>query len=521
MQNERQKNDHPISQKANYLSDAGWRAKVGLYLILIANFLMYLKRHIIKLISFILNYLFKKLIKILQNGLGLKSWAFIVILVLGFTALYPEIAQKYKDLGSNVNDYREEYSGISHEEGEEQISPPPSDLLEPVPENEVVLPAEPQFKVSEFIVKKGETLDKILANAGFNPTEREAIAVEVRKNYSPKNIKPGDIIKLRLNQDNSFHDLSLEIGQDSILWVRYDTVNGHYNNELVKIPQIIYTTHVQGEINNSLYADATAQGVSLSILAEMIKLFSFDVDFQREIQKNDRYELFYEQSHNSKGVISDSGKIKYASLTLSGKKIDYYRFEGRGGEKDLVEFFNQEGKTARKGLLKTPIDGARLSSSFGARKHPILGYTKMHKGTDFAAPTGTPIYAAGDGVVEYAGRNGNYGNYVRINHNNGYSTAYAHLKAFGKGIKKGVRVQQYQVIGQVGTTGRSTGPHLHYEVLIDGKHVNPMTIKIPTAVTLKGKELDNFQIQKKIIAEDMLKISNNSENHFTQLIANE
>jgi murein DD-endopeptidase MepM/ murein hydrolase activator NlpD len=232
------------------------------------------------------------------------------------------------------------------------------------------------------------------------------------------------------------------------------------------------------------------------VLVEMIRIFSFDVDFQRELQPGDSFEVLYEALFEDDGSLAKTDGVLYASLTLSGERLDLYNFTPHSGHSD---FFDGKGQSVRKTLMRTPIDGARLSSRFGMRKHPVLGYSRLHKGTDFAAPRGTPIYAAGDGVVESAGRNGAYGKYLRIRHNSTYKTAYAHMKRIAKGMRRGKRVRQGQIIGYVGSTGRSTGPHLHYEVLRGGRQVNPLKIKLPSGEKLKAADLESFERQRERI----------------------
>ena len=254
--------------------------------------------------------------------------------------------------------------------------------------------------------------------------------------------------------------------------------------------------YAEGEIESSLFKAAIAADVPQVVLVDAMRTFSFDVDFQRDIQKGDSFRLLYDGFQDETGAFVKSGDILFAELVLSGKPVRLYLHTPSSG---ITDYFDEEGRSVRKTLLRTPVDGARLSSGFGMRKHPILGYNRMHKGLDFAAPTGTPIYAAGDGVVERASRWGAYGHYVRIRHNSTYKTAYAHLSKYGKGIKAGARVKQGQVIGYVGSTGRSTGPHLHYEVLVDGAQVNPRSIKLPSGEVLKGAELAAFQAERKRI----------------------
>ncbi|MCK5546590.1 MAG: peptidoglycan DD-metalloendopeptidase family protein, partial [Rhodospirillaceae bacterium] len=239
-----------------------------------------------------------------------------------------------------------------------------------------------------------------------------------------------------------------------------------------------------------------------------IRIFSWDVDFQRDIWKGDGFEVMYHRFYDDDGNAIYDGTIKYAALSLQGKKIAIYLHTLKDGSTD---YFNENGQSARKALMRTPINGARLSSSFGKRKHPILGYTKMHKGSDFAAPRGTPIYAAGNGTIDKSGRNGAYGNYIRIRHNSQYSTAYAHMKSIKRGMGKGKRVTQGEVIGYVGTTGRSTGPHLHYEILRGGRQVNPLRVKMPSGKKLKGDELVRFKTALAEISREWAKLETESD----------
>ncbi len=219
-------------------------------------------------------------------------------------------------------------------------------------------------------------------------------------------------------------------------------------------------------------------------------MFSFDVDFQREIQPGDSFEILYERLADDAGTTVGEGDILIASLTLSDNNMTLYRFKT---DKGFTDYFDSSGQSAQKSLLRTPTDATRISSGFGRRRHPVLGYTRMHKGTDFAAPPGTPIYAAGDGVIEKAGWAGGYGKYVRIRHNGNYKTAYAHMRRVGPGIKAGVRVKQRQIIGYVGATGRVTGPHLHYEVHFNGRQIDPKKVRLPSGYRLKGAELERFR----------------------------
>lgn len=244
-----------------------------------------------------------------------------------------------------------------------------------------------------------------------------------------------------------------------------------------------------GTIEQSLFLAAERSGVPIPVLMNLIELYSYEVDFQRDIQPGDSFEVMYQELVNDAGERVRYGDVLYASMTLSGHEVRLYSYTDSNGETD---FYNQKGESYRRALMRTPINGARLSSGYGKRKHPILGYTKMHKGIDFAAPTGTPVFAAGNGTIAKIGRNGGYGNYILLRHNDSYDTAYAHLNGFAKGLKQGSRVKQGDVIAYVGTTGRSTGPHLHYEILKNHVQVNPMKVKMPSGKTLKGDELKRF-----------------------------
>ena len=255
-----------------------------------------------------------------------------------------------------------------------------------------------------------------------------------------------------------------------------------YKNEIV----------VKNIIDNNLYSAAIDSGLEPNIIIEFARIFGFEVDFQRDIRKGDWFEVMYEEFRDDNNKVRDTGKIIYASMYVNGEEINLYNFKFNNEE----DFYDIKGKSITKSLMKTPINGARLSSSFGMRKHPILGYNKMHRGTDFAAPSGTPIMASGSGTVTRARWCGGGGNCVKIKHNSTYETIYAHMKAFAKGIKEGRKVKQGQIIGYVGSTGLSTGPHLHYEVIVNGKKVNSQKLKLPSGKTLKGEERKQFELDR-------------------------
>ena len=341
-------------------------------------------------------------------------------------------------------------------------------------------------------VGKGDTLMALLTEAGVPAADANRAIRAMAKIYKPRRIKPGQRILLILQPQTQKAPqlLSLTFSESVERDVAVRRTKDGYHAETVLRPLHHRTTQAAGRIDSSLYVAGVDAGLPQSTLAELIQIFSFDIDFQRDIRRGDTFDLLFDEYSDDSGHVVKSGDILLAQMVLSGKPIRLYRYETRDGR---VDYYDAKGKSVRKALLRTPIDGARISSGFGKRRHPILGYTRMHKGLDFAARRGTPIYAAGDGVIEYAGRNGGYGKYVRIRHNGIYKTAYAHMNRFGRGIRKGRRVRQGQVIGYVGSTGRSTGPHLHYEVHKSGRQVNPRSVKLPSGRKLQGRELAAFK----------------------------
>ena len=252
----------------------------------------------------------------------------------------------------------------------------------------------------------------------------------------------------------------------------------------------------KGVIANSLFASAQKIDVDAEVIVEFARIFGFEIDFQRDIRKNDEFQIFYERFEDDEGENFKNGNILFAYLKNSGREIKLYRYKD---SKNNIGYYTPDGKSIEKALMKTPINGARLSSGYGMRKHPILGYNKLHQGTDFAARRGTPIMASGSGTVERASWFGAYGKYVRIRHNSTYKTAYAHLSKFGRNIKAGKKVRQGQIIGYVGSTGRSTGPHLHYEVLVNNKRINSQRLKLPSGKKLSKNEMENFNLEKQRI----------------------
>lgn len=341
-------------------------------------------------------------------------------------------------------------------------------------------------------VARGDTLMGMLVNVGVDRADAHASIEALRDVWDPRSLRPGDQITVTFGMDKetgeAFQGLSLEPDPARRVLASRDDKGGFAATE-VKAKLTDQTVAFQGTIDSSLYLAATSAGLSPTALATVIKAFSYDVDFQRDFQPGDTFAVMLDRKVTPSGDRVGEPVVTYASLTLSGKKLAIYRYEDSAGD---IDYYDQEGRSVRKALLRTPINGARLSSGFGKRTHPVLGYTKMHRGIDFAAPTGTPIFAAGDGVIEKAERFGAYGNYVRIRHNSTFDTAYAHMSRFAKGMSPGKRVRQGDVIGYVGSTGRSTGPHLHYEILKKNTQVNPLAVTFPSGRELEGKERKRF-----------------------------
>lgn len=344
----------------------------------------------------------------------------------------------------------------------------------------------------ELTVRPGDILMKMLTSQGLSRPEAHGLVVAMAEVYSPRKLKPGHSFSLALVAPRPgtppiVEELRFtpEIAKDVVV-ARTET---GFEARLEERPLTRGTVRRAGKIDSSLYTAALESGVPMRVLGNMIDIFSFDIDFQREVQPGDSFALMYDEMRDDNGTLAETGEIGVAEMTVRGTTRRYYRFEDKNG---FIDYYDAKGRSIRKALLRTPVDGARISSGFGKRRHPVLGYTKMHKGLDFAAPSGTPIYAAGDGVVEAAGWNGGYGRYVRIRHNGTYKTAYAHMRKIDSRIKAGRKVRQRQVIGYVGTSGRSTGPHLHYEVHKNGRQVNPRGVKLPTGKVLTGQELARF-----------------------------
>ena len=344
----------------------------------------------------------------------------------------------------------------------------------------------------DYIVKSSDTIESILKKFSVKQSEIALIVKKIKKK-DLSNISPGQKIKFVLKKSKNSKDLEIfkiNYPISKTTFVRIDKRKDGI--EITKNVTQLYKRRVivQGNISNNLYSSATSAGMEPSIIIEFARIFGFEVDFQRDIRKDDEFQVMYERYTNDRNKIVKTGKILYAFLNVNNQKIKLYRFE----QKNEYDFYDEKGKSIRKALMKTPINGARLSSPFGNRKHPILGFTKHHNGTDFAAPTGTPIMASGNGTVIKAGWCGNGGNCVRIRHNSAYTTGYGHMSKIA--TRTGRRVKQGQIIGYVGNTGMSTGPHLHYTVSHNGKFINSQKLKLPSGKILNGEERKEFELQR-------------------------
>ena len=363
-----------------------------------------------------------------------------------------------------------------------------------VPPEIVLAPLPAGTERMSFDVRAGDTLMNALLRVGSDPRDAEAAIAALKVVFDPRKLRAGQTLTVALSPsaDNGrsvLERFSIGVGPGRTIETgRAD--DRSFATRAVDIPLERLLVHAGGVIDSSLYKAADVAGIPVPVMMEMIRGFSFDVDFQREIQRGDGFEVLFERFLDESGKPVREGNVLYAALTLSGALLHIYRYTAPDG---LTDYYSEKGHSVRKALLRTPIDGARLTSGYGKRKHPTLGYTKMHRGVDFGAASGTPIMAAGAGVVEFAGWNGAYGRYIRIRHRGQYATAYAHLSRLANGVQNGRRVMQGQIIGYVGSTGRSTGPHLHYEVLLNGKQMNPLAVKLPTGAKLKGAALAAFE----------------------------
>jgi murein DD-endopeptidase MepM/ murein hydrolase activator NlpD len=363
-------------------------------------------------------------------------------------------------------------------------------------------------------LKKNETLSKMLYRLDFNNNDiikiissiqnlrnssqfLSALPIGMKINYAYPSKLTGGALKLSFSKTN-----------DIFVW--QDNFNT-YHSQIFLRPTKLEETFIKGTINSSLYKSAVKLGMPENTLYEMVRLLGFSVDFQREIRKGDSFEvMFTKQIDLIENRVIDTKPINFVSIILSGHELNFFEYKDKYG---FSGYYDENGKSSKRTIMKTPINGARLSSKYGSRRHPVLGYTKMHRGIDFAAPRGTPVFAAGDGIVEKAGWNGSYGRYIRIRHTGTYKTAYAHLSGINKKVKTGKRVSQGKIIGYVGSSGRSTGAHLHYEVLLNNQQINPMRVKLPSGKNIPKKDLNRYKsyvkniMQKKIAFKNKINVN--------------
>ena len=420
-----------------------------------------------------------KIIKIIKKNIEITFLFLLVLITISSTSFYNEkkvlIDENYKNLINNI------YFQKSI--------------------NQIFDNLVPRYKNIDHKISSGETFDKILNNYSIPNEEINQIKKNLNSDYDINNLQPNLEIKITIDQSNNKKITSFlfPVSRTEKIQLTRNLDNNLFEKKIIITNLNKKIVFKEGKITQSLYKTAIDLNVQPNVIIEFARIYGFQVDFQRDIRKNDNFQIMYEVFEDDDGKIFETGNIIFADLKLSGKNNALYYFEKKGSE----GHYDENGKSVEKALMKTPINGARLSSAFGMRKHPIDGFNKMHRGTDFAAPMGTPIMASGSGLITRARWCGGGGNCIKIKHNSTYETIYAHMKNFARGIKEGIRVKQGQIIGYVGSTGKSTGPHLHYEVVVNGKKVNSQKLKLPSGKTLKGKEREIFEVEK--IKLDVLK----------------
>ena len=404
--------------------------------------------------------------------------AFLVILTVAFTSYYNNTHKKIK------SNYNEIINNIYFKKTT----------------NFFFNRLEPKFKKIRHEIVEGETFDSILNVYQVDKKEIQNIKNKLIEKINLNKLNTNQKIYLTIDQSNNkIKDFIFQISNKERILLTRNEKEDDFNQEILLTKlnkKIVYQENI---ILQSLYKSATDKKIPVNTIIELARIYGFQIDFQRDIRKKDRFQIMYEVFVDENKKVIETGNILFANLILSGEDSSLYYFDKEGS----VGHYDKNGKSIKKALMKTPINGARLSSPFGMRKHPIDGFNKMHKGTDFAAPMGTPIMASGSGTIKKAGWCGGGGNCVVIRHNSTYETIYAHMSKFAKGVKKGMRVKQGQTIGYVGSTGKSTGPHLHYEVIVNGKKINSQTLKLPSGKILKGNERKIFETKK--IKLDVLK----------------
>ena len=414
-----------------------------------------------------------------------------VVGLAGIAAIFA--ARPFVQVNDRGNDFLDGAAPAFMDSEAEHSAKARAEISDSESEDRASRPVETHVRVSS-----GDTLSDVLQRAGVEGSEANQAIDALRDVFNPRALKAGQKVKVTFERSphgfghGGFQMVSLNADPMRVVGAQKDA-RGKFSGVETQKQVTKQVAHNSGQIKSSLFESAQSAGVPVAVIMAMIKALSYDVDFQRDIQSGDEFTVVYEGFYDTKGRLARAGEMLYAAVTLSGTPIAMYRFDNGQG---IVEYFNEKGESVKKALLKTPVDGAKITSGFGMRNHPILGYTKMHKGIDFGVPTGTPIQAAGDGTVEIAGFNGSYGNYVRLRHGSGMGTAYAHMSRIAAGIKPGKHVGQGQIIGFVGSSGRATGPHLHYEVLRGNDQINPLSVKMPTSVKLAGRDLDRFKAVK-------------------------
>ncbi len=401
-----------------------------------------------------------------------------------------EAVAPYEDRASSLYAFYRKRMQRYEEPGQTVVAAMQPLAQQPVAQVQPALPEHPSDKIIE--IGKGDTLTGLLQDAGVAAEEAYAMVEALEGSFNPRNLRPGQKLSVHFTpaeEAGTYNPSRIDMPIDNLKTVALEKTKDGYKTSVVEKPVETKIYAHRAKIETSLYGSAAKAGIPSSVIADMIKIYSYDIDFQRDLRKGDIVEAMYEQVETKDGDPVRTGDLLFARLIIDGRNVPIYRYEANG----IADYYTADGKSIRKSLMRTPVDGARISSGFGLRMHPVLGYTKMHKGMDFAAPTGTPIYAAGNGVVEKCGPFSSYGNYVRIRHNASMKTAYAHMSRFAPGIRSGQKVRQGQVIGYVGRTGRVTGAHLHYEVLVNNVQVNPSKMTMAQADGLTGKRLASFK----------------------------
>ncbi len=362
---------------------------------------------------------------------------------------------------------------------------------------------DPQHTTQRLKLKSGDGLAAVISRGGFTGRETHLAVMTIQDHRSLRSLPIGFIVDvITPGDDRAEHPGAIRIAlEDDYDLSLFQTADGAWRKQVSVRPVERFLTYANGEISSSLYKASIDAGMSDNVFNTFVQVLSFSVDFQREVKKGDKFEALFEVKKDPISGKTISGTdLYYLSMTLSDDRIEYFRHEHADG---TIGWYDEAGNSASRTLMRTPVNGARLSSGYGKRTHPVLGYSKMHRGLDFAAATGTPIMAAGSGMVEYSGWNGSYGKYIRIRHNSTYKTAYAHMSRIQRGVTSGARVKQGQIIGYIGSTGRSTGPHLHYEILVNNRKTNPMTVRLPAGKGIPDDERTPFERSLASISEEL------------------